>query len=60
MLLLPPRGKTKKSMGGRAFAVAAPKIWNELPLQLRNEANRNLLKKVLKIHLINYDANTIL
>ena len=48
MLILAPRGKTKKSMGDHAFAVAAPKIWNELPLQIRNEANLDLSKKLLK------------
>ena len=35
----------------RAFSVAAPKLWNELPLDLRSLDTINLLKKHLKTDL---------
>ena len=28
-----PRGKMLRSFGDRSFSMAAPKLWNELPLQ---------------------------
>ena len=34
--------------GDRAFSVAAPKLWNSLPLNLRNCASINLFKSSLK------------
>ena len=33
IILLAYAGLTKKSLGARAFAVAAPRIWNGLPLK---------------------------
>ena len=36
ILLEPPRGKMLATLGERAFQAAAPHLWNELPLQLRN------------------------
>ena len=36
ILLEPPRGKMLGTLGERAFQAAAPHLWNELPLQLRN------------------------
>ena len=35
----------------RAFSVAAPKLWNELPLDLRSLDTINLFKKHLKTDL---------
>ena len=40
-----------KTYGDRAFSVAAPKLWNELPLDLRSLATINLFKKHLKTDL---------
>ena len=40
-----------KTYGDRAFSVAAPKLWNELPLDLRSLVTINLSKKHLKTDL---------
>ena len=40
-----------KTYGDRAFSVAAPKLWNELPLDLRSLDAINLFKKHLKTDL---------
>ena len=40
-----------QTYGDRAFSVAAPKLWNELPLDLRSLDTINLLKKHLKTDL---------
>ena len=50
ILLLVSGGITKKSLGHRAFPVAAPRIWNGLPLEVRNEANVDRFKQLLKTH----------
>ena len=45
-----------KSYGGRAFSVAAPKLWNKLPLDLKLIPNVNvcLFKSKLKTYLFRY------
>ena len=48
LLLQVPRSSLK--LGERAFSVAAPAIWNSLPLSLRNEENIDNFKKNLKFH----------
>ena len=40
-----------KTAGDRAFATTAPKIWNELPMELRNCENVLDFKRKLKTHL---------
>ena len=40
-----------QTYGDRAFSVAAPKLWNELPLDLRSLDAINSLKKHLKTDL---------
>ena len=35
----PPKVKTKKSRGVRAFFVVAPRLWNELPLNIRQASS---------------------
>ena len=40
-----------KTYGDRAFSVAAPKLWNELPLDLRSLDTTYLFKKHLRIDL---------
>lgn len=40
-----------KSYGGRSFAVAAPDLWNRLPLSIKNSSNINIFKKHLKTFL---------
>ena len=37
IFLNPASGKCKKTLGDRAFQSAAPKLWNALPVEIRNE-----------------------
>jgi len=48
MLLLASGGKTKNALGDQAFVVAVPRIRNGLTLEVRNEANINQFKQLLK------------
>ena len=50
IMLQTPRILTKKTLGDRAFSAAAPKLWNGLPSQIRNEPNFNRFKGLLKTH----------
>jgi hypothetical protein len=50
-----PQANTK-TFGDRAFSVAAPKWWNELPLVLRHCDNYDSFKKYLKTHLFSIAA----
>ena len=45
------RSARLKSYGGRAFEVAAPKLWNTLPLDLRLCSTIDTFKKRLKTYL---------
>ena len=47
-LLAQPRVRT--SIGSRAFRVAAPKIWNSLPLLIRLSPSLESFKRTLKTH----------
>lgn len=49
-LLYKPRFNLK-SYGGRSFAVAAPSLWNDLPIELKNCSSVATFKKFLKTHL---------
>ena len=49
MLLEEPR--TKGMHGDRAFSVAGPTLWNELPMSLRESGSLDIFKKKLKTHL---------
>ena len=51
ILLEPPRGKMLATLGERAFQAAAPHLWNELPLQLRNIGSVEIFKKSIKTFL---------
>ena len=42
ILLEPYNGKTKKTLGDRAFAVAAPRLFNSLPREIRHETCFNI------------------
>ena len=46
-----PISKTKVTLGDRAFSCAAPKIWNNLPLSIRNSQSIISFKTELKTHL---------
>ena len=50
IMLQTPRTLTKKTLGDRAFLAAAPKLWNGLPSQIRNEPNFHSFKGLLKTH----------
>ena len=40
----------RKSVGERAFSVTAPKLWNNLPTDLRNLNALSVFKRKLKTH----------
>ena len=46
-LLSVPKSRTV-TYGNRAFSVCAPKLWNELPFQLRMSSNIQAFKSGLK------------
>ncbi len=48
--LIIPR-TNKVTMGDRAFSVIGPKLWNDLPSDLKNTSTINSFKKLLKTHL---------
>ena len=48
-LLATPHVKT--SIGSRAFRVAAPSVWNALPLHVRSSPSIDVFKRELKTHL---------
>ena len=50
LLLIEP--KSKHSWGDRSFVVAAPRLWNELPLSIRTSPSLEVFKKNLKTYLM--------
>ncbi len=50
-LLTPVSSST--SYGARSFAVAAPALWNDIPLEIRNATSVESFKSMLKTHLFN-------
>ena len=48
-----------KTLGDRAFAHAAPQLWNSLPLDVRNCENISVFKKRLKTFLFNKAYNSL-
>ena len=51
ILLERPRLRTKKTMGDRALSMAAPFLWNSLPLSIRQETSIDSFKLSVKTHL---------
>ena len=51
LLLSPPAVKTLSTLGDRAFAAAAPKLWNQLPSELRRITFIDHFKRALKTSL---------
>jgi len=49
-VLRSPTKSTRLKFGERAFSVAAPKAWNDLPLHLRAITNTDTFKRRLKTH----------
>ncbi len=56
MLLAFPRVRLNLR-GDRAFAVAAPKLWNALPLSVRMAPTLSAFKTSLKTHLYSWAFN---
>ena len=52
-LLNSPLGISTCYYGERAFAASAPKLWNALPLSIKNAPSVAVFKKLLKTHLFN-------
>ena len=50
LLLSVPKTK-RKLRGDRAFAVAAIRMWNDLPLHIRQTTSLSVFKSLLKTHL---------
>lgn len=46
-----------KTYGDRAFSIAGPKLWNGLPLRLRESTSVNSFKGALKTHLFRLAYN---
>ncbi|KAK0138873.1 hypothetical protein N1851_024575 [Merluccius polli] len=56
---LTPITRTKyRTIGDRAFAIAAPTLWNTIPLAIRNSDSLPSFKNHLKTHLFNITYNT--
>lgn len=51
-LLLVQQRPCQKTRGDRAFAIAAPKLWNNLPIDVRMSDSIQLFKSHLKTHLL--------
>lgn len=52
-LQLCPGPRTMTRYGDRAFSSVAPKLWNNLPVDIRSAPNLDLFKNMLKTHLFN-------
>ena len=50
-----PSGKMKKSFGDRSFGVAAPTLWNALPVSLRSIKCISTSKCNLKTYLFSFN-----
>ena len=44
-----PKDKFLRSFGYRSFTVAAPKLWNELPKEIRDISSISVFKNRIKI-----------
>ena len=50
ILLQDKSAKSKKTLGDRAFVNASVKVWNSLPISIRNQNDFNVFKSLLKTH----------
>ena len=57
LLLNPLTCKTYTTLGDRAFMASAPKLWNALPVNIRNVKTVDNFKKCLKFHLFGLAYN---
>ena len=51
LLLECPKMKTLVTYGDRAYSIAAPKLWNQLPLDIKLAKSVDCFKSQLKTHL---------
>ena len=51
IIVIHPTGKMKKSFGDESFSVAAPTLWNKLPVSLRDIDSIVTFKFCLKTYL---------
>ena len=51
LLLDHPKGKMLTTLGARSFSAAAPKLWNELPVELHQATSLDSFKFRLKTYL---------
>ena len=56
-LLATPKARLK-TYGERAFAVAAPRLWNSIPLELRSSSSIDIFKRHLKTYLFQQAYNS--
>ena len=52
ILLSDPNFKTLATLGDHAFVASVPKLWNDLPLEIRMTKSVDTLKKFLKTYLL--------
>ena len=52
-----PRGKMLRSFGHSSFSMASPKLWNELPLAMRDIPTLSVYKRNLKTDLFELAFN---
>ena len=50
LCLLKPFKTKFKTLGGKCFSFTAPKVWNDLPVSLRQETSLDVFKSKLKTH----------
>lgn len=58
-LILEVPNTERKLRGDRAFSVAGPKLWNELPLQIRQAPSLPRFKSLLKTHFFSLAFDTM-
>ena len=51
LLLKHPNFKSLSTLGDRSFKCTGPKLWNELPKDIRNATNVQIFKRLLKTYL---------
>ena len=51
------QGITKKCIGGSVFGEAAPRLWNELPVNVLASGTLPMFRKCLKTYLVNRHFN---
>ena len=51
------QGITKKCIGDTAFGAAVPRLWNELPVNIRASGTLSMFRKCLKAYLFTRHFN---